>query len=106
MKSAAIALCLLSGTVFAHAGPCATDIAGIENALRSAASSLVRPSGRQTVGAQLGHQPTPQSVMAAQQQARAGLDAALARAKALDARGQDAECAQAVREAKLILGLQ
>lgn len=96
---------LLFGAVPVHAGPCSADIARIEGALRGPASSVLRPSTRQSVGAQLSRQPTQQSVMTAQEQAQAGLDATLARARALDAREQGPECAQAVRDAKLILGL-
>src|SRR5690349_20291691 len=99
MKCSATIVCiavatLLSGMVSAHAGPCTADIATIENALRSEATAL-RPSARQTIGAQLSHQPTPRSVMAAQEQARSGLDVAIARARAFDAEGRAAECAQA-----------
>jgi hypothetical protein len=111
MKSPATILCitvatLLSGMVSAHAGPCTSDIARIENTLRSVPSSLARPSARQTIGAQLGHQPTQQSVMAAEEEAQAGLHATLARARAFDAEGRGAECAQAVRDAKVMLGLE
>jgi hypothetical protein len=112
MKPRAITLCaaaatVLFGVVSAHAGPCTADIVQLESAIRGLPSNpLAGPTGRQTIGAQLGHQPTPDSVRAAEQEAQAGFAAAVARAKALDEEDRSAECAQAVRDAKLIIGME
>jgi hypothetical protein len=92
----------LLGSAPAHAGPCTAAIARFENLIgRSQASSEIAPSAPQTVGAQLGHQPTPASVGRAEKRAQSNLDAALARAKTLDARGNRA-CRKALKQAKLM----
>jgi hypothetical protein len=99
-----IAATLLAGTASVQAGPCTADIARFENTPRSsAANRLAAPTGHQTIAAQLGHQPTPDSVRRAEEQAEGGFEATLARAKALDTQGRGAECAQALRDARLML---
>jgi hypothetical protein len=64
---------------------------------------LPSPTAPQSIGAQLGRQPTPESVRRAEVDSRAGLDAILSRAKALDAEGETAECMELVGTAKLKL---
>jgi hypothetical protein len=84
----------------AQAGPCSLEIAQFEQAVRaSAGNPNAGPDGRQTVGAQLGYQPTPASIRRAQRQAQATFAAALAHAKRLDARGDDG-CFQALHMAR------
>jgi hypothetical protein len=100
-----VAAVLLVSTASAQAGPCSADIAQFESTIRRPATNpLPEPTGRQTIGAQLGHQPTPDSVSRAEGQAQAGFEAALARAKALDTQGRS-ECAQALRDARLTLDM-
>src|SRR5262245_63051161 len=84
----------------AQAGPCSNDIAQIEAALRRPGSD-VGPTLSQTTAAQLDRQPTPGSVKRAEARADAKLKAALARARALDARGDRARCSKAVARIKL-----
>jgi hypothetical protein len=92
------------GVTSAHAGPCADEIAQLEKAVRQSESNPVAgPTAQQSIGAQLGHQPTPQSVRRAEVDSKAGLDAILIRAKALDAEGKTAECMELVGTAKLKL---
>jgi hypothetical protein len=99
-----LSMTILLGAPIARADPCASGIARLGAELRAAsANPALGPSGRQTVGAQLGHQPTPASVARAEASARARLAAALARAKALDARGKRAACAKIVKRARLML---
>jgi hypothetical protein len=87
----------------AHAGPCTGAISRFETARhRSAAAQDVVPTAPQTIGAQLGHQPTAASVGRAEKRAQAGFDAVLVRAKTLDAQN-DSACTQALDEAKQIL---
>ena len=94
--SAALGLAIPS----AHAGPCSTAIAQFEMAVRqSAGNPNAGPLARQTVGAQISHEPTPGSIKRAQARARAAFDAALARAKRLDAR-DDPRCTDALARAK------
>jgi hypothetical protein len=54
----------------------------------------------QTVGAQLGEQPTPESMERARMQAHSIFAEILSRAKALDQTGNRAACMQAVRDAR------
>jgi len=93
--------------VAAEAGPCAKKIAQFEKAVRqSAKSSDAGPTGRESLGAKLSRQPTRKSVKQAEEQAQDTFDRALARAKALDAQGERAECMQALAKAKSLFDLQ
>jgi len=102
-----VAATVCASTVSAFAGPCTADISQLENTVRiSTTKPLAGPTGRQTIAAQLGHQPTQDSVRQAEEQAGARVESVLSRAKALDAQGRADECARAVREAKLLLDPQ
>jgi hypothetical protein len=92
-------LCLCA--TVAQAGPCSEDIARFEAAIRQSAGNpnagLTAP---QSVGAQLGHEPTPDSVKRAQERLQAKFSATMARAKRLDARGDRTGCSRALSSAK------
>ena len=91
----------------AHAGPCTSAIAQFEAALRQSGKEPdAGPTGRQSIGAQLGHQPTPSSVRRADERAQTNFAAALARAKRLDARGNRSGCKRALAEARRLYELQ
>ena len=95
-----VAAALGQSVAAAKAGPCSSEIAQFEQAVRrSAGDPNAGPMAPQSIGAQLDRQPTPASVKRAQQRARAAFDTALARARRLDARG-DPACAQAYAEAR------
>jgi hypothetical protein len=85
----------------AWAGPCTEDIAQFETAIRQSAGNpnagLTAP---QTVGAQLEHQPTPESLKRAQEQLQSKFSATMARAKTRDAKGDRAGCTRALEAAK------
>ena len=99
------ALCL--GAASAHAGPCSSEIAQFEQAVRqSAGNPYAGPMAPQSIGAQLNRQPTPGSIKRAEERAQATFAAALARAKRLDARGNRAGCTQALAAAKRMYNLQ
>jgi hypothetical protein len=101
-----VAVLFLSATS-ARAGPCSAAIAQFEQAVRQAANDPdAGPTARQSIGAQLRHQPTPGSVARAEARAQGTFAAALARAKRLDARGSRAGCTQALAAAKRIYSLQ
>src|ERR1700730_13952657 len=93
-------LCLCTAAA-AQAGPCSEDIAQFEAAMRQSAGNpnagLTAP---QSVGAQLGHEPTPDSLKRAQERLQAKFSAAMARAKRLDARGDRTGCSRALSAAK------
>src|SRR6266508_5202987 len=102
---AATALSL--GVASAHAGPCSSEIAQFEQAVRqSAGNPNAGPMAPQSIGAQLDRQPTPGSVKRAEERAQAAFAATLARAKRLDARGNRAGCTRALAAAKRMYNLQ
>lgn len=89
------------GLLSAHAGPCSDEIAQFEQAVRqSAGDPNAGPFARQTIRAQLDRQPTPKSIERAQKRARATFEAALARAKKLDAQGNRVGCTKALLAAR------
>ena len=90
----------------AHAGPCTSKIAQFEQAVRqSAGNPNAGPMAPQSVGAQLGYQPTPASIKRAEQQAQAAFAATLARAKRLDKQGNRVGCTRALAAAKRMYNL-
>jgi hypothetical protein len=96
-----IAAVLLLSIAPAHAGPCSNAITQFEQAVRqSGKNPTAGPTASQTTGAQTGRQPTPDSVKRADEDARATFEAALARAKSLDAQGDQAGCSQALADAQ------
>ena len=91
----------------ALAGPCSNAIAQFEQAVRQSANKPdAGPTARQSIDAQLDRQPTPGSVARAEARAQTTFEAALARAKRLDARGNRAGCTQALAAAKRMYDLQ
>ena len=85
----------------AWAGPCTSDIAQFEAAVRnSQGNPLAGLSAPQSVGADLGHQPTPASVQQAQAQLQKRFAATMARAKRYDAQGNRQGCTRALTAAK------
>jgi hypothetical protein len=89
------------GTGSAQAGPCSSEIAQFEEAVRRSANDPnAGPTAPQSVAAQVDRQPTPGSVERAEKRAQAAFAAALARAKELDARGDRAGCTKALADAK------
>src|ERR1700751_205313 len=96
---------VIGGGMAAQAGPCADQIAQVEQAIQRAQArggpgGAGEPSAAQSVGAQLHHQPTPGSVQSAERMAIADGDAALERARKADAAGDAPACAKALREAR------
>ena len=105
--AATFCLTLSLGAAAAHAGPCTEQITQFEQTVRQSAGTVgAGPTEQQSVGAQLRHQPTPNSVREAEAQAQASFQAALARAKELDQDGNDAGCMQALAEARRRFNLQ
>jgi hypothetical protein len=90
----------------AGAGPCTAQIAELDQQIAVAtAGPATGPTAPQSVGAQLHHQPTPGSVEHAEIRANADADAALDRARKADAEGNADACAQALREARHLYGI-
>ena len=108
ISAASIIVAILGlGVVAAEAGPCTKQIAAFEQSVRASGKNPdAGPTARQTIGAQLGRQPTRSSVKQAEAGAQNRFEGALARAKALDAQGKRAECMQALSKAKSRFDLQ
>ena len=97
----AAALWLNPGT--AQAGPCTADIAQFEATVQqSAGDPFAGLTARQSVDAQLSHQPTPESVHNADQRLKSRFSAAMARAKRYDAQGDRSGCTRALNAARKI----
>ncbi len=107
MRAPTVLVVLLLGTISAHAGPCRNAIAQFEQTVRQSANNPdAGPTARQSIDAQLDRQPTPGSVARAEARAEGTFEAALARAKRLDARGNRAGCTRALSAARRIYSLQ
>jgi hypothetical protein len=104
----ALAFVAVTGTIFsAYAGPCTAQIAQVEQQIVAAgANPVTGPSAPQTVGAQLGRQPTPQTVQDAEMRANTLAQATLERAKEADTADNAAACTEALSALKDSYGLQ
>ena len=100
---------LMGGAATSEAGPCTTQISQVEQQIHKAKAASPggagEPTAPQSVGAQLHHQPTPQTVESAESKARAGAEAALDRARKADAEGDGSACAKALKEARELYGI-
>jgi hypothetical protein len=84
----------------AQAGPCTTDISQFESTIQQTRGDPgAGLSAPQSVDAQLGHQPTQNSVRQAEHRLHSKFAARMARAKLLDQQG-DPGCVNALRAAK------
>jgi hypothetical protein len=101
--TAAFAICALLGLnpTIAQAGPCTADIAQFEGAIRqSAGNPFAGLMARQSVNAQLGRQPTPESLQQANERLKSQFSATMARAKRYDAQNNRSGCSRALNAAK------
>jgi hypothetical protein len=108
---AVAAVALIGSSALSHAGPCTAQIVQLEQRIRQVQAvappgDAGTPSGPQSVGAQLHHQPTPGSVQSAESKAREAAAAAFDRARKADAGGDAAKCAAALKDARELYGLQ
>ena len=88
-------------TADAWAGPCSSDIAQFEAAIaKSQGNPYAGLSARQTVGADLNHQPTQASVAQAQARLQKTFATTMARAKRYDAQGNGLGCTRELAKAK------
>src|SRR5260370_37588045 len=80
------------GVTSAAASPCSDEIAKLEQGIQQDGNNPAAvPTGRQSVGAQLGHQPTPDSVSHAELASEEGSAAICNRPKTFDAEGNAKE---------------
>jgi len=98
-----LSLCLSAAP--ALAGSCAADIAAFRQSVER--QERLNPddvgTARQTIAAQLEHQPTPMSVERGRRAARAEIATAIARAENLESQGKENECRAAVDTAQVLL---
>jgi hypothetical protein len=89
----------------ASAGPCGEKVAAFRQTLpqNQKGAPLAVGSAPQSVDAQLGHQPTPESIERARQSAQSEVAAVLAQADAFDAAGRQRKCQDALAKAKLLV---
>lgn len=109
ISMSALILCVAFGLTIneAQAGICTKKVDQFERAIRQTSlPSSAGPTAPETIGAELGHQPTPASVKAAATRAQSRFSALLANAKALDARGKHTACMRALSDAKMMFDPQ
>ena len=108
MRLLACAIFIAGGTLIlraasADAESCTSDIAQFEDVVRHSGSNwTVGLTAPQSIEAQLGHQPTEESVMLAKRRAQTEFQEKMANAKKLAAQGNDTECMRALSDAKLM----
>src|SRR5260370_20112844 len=101
MTAALVGAVLALAATNAWAGPCTSDIAEFEAAIaRSQGNPLAGLTAPQSVGADLGHQPTQASVKAAQARLKKTFAATMARARRYDAQGNAPGCTRELTAAK------
>jgi hypothetical protein len=101
ITAAVVCAVLALAATNALAGPCTSDIAQFETAIRnSQGNPFAGLTAPQSVGAQLEHQPTRSSVKQAQQRLKATFAATMARAKRFDAQGNRPGCTRELNAAK------
>ena len=101
MTAALVGAVLALAAPNAWAGPCSSEIAQFEAAIAgSQGKPLAGLTAPQSVGAQLGHEPTPASVKKAQDKLKSRFAAAMARAKRYDAQGNRLGCTRELIAAK------
>jgi hypothetical protein len=101
MKAALVGAVLALAAGDAWAGPCTSDIAAFEAAVAgSRGDPMAGLTARQSVGADLGHQPTPASVEKAQARLKSKFAATMARARRYDAQGNRLGCTRELTAAK------
>jgi hypothetical protein len=101
ITAALVCTALALAATNASAGPCTSDIADFEAAIRaSQGNPLAGLTAPQSVGADLSHQPTPASVAQAQERLKKSFAATMARAKRYDAQGNGLGCTRELAKAK------
>ena len=99
-----VSIALGLGVSLAVASPCTEQIAKLEQAIQQSGNNpAAAPTARQSIGAQLGYQPTPESVRDAELASKKRLVAILNRAKAFAAKGKSKKCMELVGTARLRL---
>jgi hypothetical protein len=96
LSTVLVAVALTMLPQFAEAGPCSSDIAGLETAIRLFGGDPPAGQERQSAGARLSHQPALNPARRRQVQ----FSATMARAKRLDTDGDRFGCVGALNAAR------
>jgi hypothetical protein len=104
---------LVASVAASHAGPCAAEIDATQHSIDAAleAKAAAGPAGKQGAAAGMSHQPTPQSLAAAEEKLGdlpaatvAAIRQAMDRARTADSAGDKSACEAALAEAKRLIG--
>jgi hypothetical protein len=104
---------LVGSVAASFAGPCSAEIDAMQHRIDAAleAKAAAGPAGKEGTAAGLSHQPTPQSLAAAEEKLgdipAATVDAirqAIARARTADSAGDKSACEAALAEVQRLLG--
>jgi hypothetical protein len=104
---------LVASVVTSYAGPCSADIDAMQHRIDATleAKAAAGPAGKQGAAAGLSHQPTPQSLAAAEEKlgdiSAATVDAikqAIACARTADSAGDKSACEAALAEVNRLVG--
>jgi hypothetical protein len=104
---------LIASAGASFAGPCSADIDATQRRIDAAleAKAAAGPAGKEGTAAGLSHQPTPQSLAAAEEKLGdipaatvAAMKQAMARARTADSAGDQSACEAALAEVQRLLG--
>ncbi|MGC2080950.1 MAG: hypothetical protein WA728_34055 [Xanthobacteraceae bacterium] len=104
---------LVASVAASHAGPCSADIDAMQHRIDAAlvANAAAGPAGKEGAAAGMSHQPTPQSMAAAEEKLGdipaatvAAMRQAMDRARAADNAGDKSACEAAFDEVKRLFG--
>ncbi|MFY9838422.1 MAG: hypothetical protein WAK55_18515 [Xanthobacteraceae bacterium] len=104
---------LVASVAASHAGPCSADIDAMQHRIDAAleAKAAAGPAGKEGAAAGMSHQPTPQSMAAAEEKLGdipaatvAAMRQAMDRARAADNAGDKSACEAAFDEVKRLFG--
>ena len=100
-----IAIASILHIATASAGPCAGEIADFRSSLSrdNNGEPTFIGTAPQSIGAQLEHQPTRESLEHAKKQAQAQILMVVTQVEALDSEGKQSECRNALAKTKLLL---
>ena len=104
---------LVASAGASYAGPCSADIDAMQRRIDAAlaATAAAGPAGKEGAAAGMSHQPTPESMAAAEEKLGdipaatvAAMKQALARARTADSAGDESACEAALDEVKRLFG--
>ena len=104
---------LVASVAASHAGPCSADIDATQRSIDATleAKAAAGPAGKESTAAGMSHQPTPQSLAAAEEKLGdipaatvAAIRQAMDRARTADSVGDRSACEAALADVKRLIG--